>query len=290
MERDEKVYVFVDLMVDINIVLVNFFAKEDIGQALESLFLDIKDCPFQVQVTVVDNSSNQDGLKRFLESSYPQVKYIDKGENLGFGKGNNTGFQSTEARYYFALNGDTSFQEGKKTIENIIRFMDSHPQIGCIGPKLLNPDGTLQYSCYRFDISSIFIKPFKQINFDKKYKWVKRHTDHLLMMDFDHHTLRPVDWVLGAALIVRKEVVDSVGWFDEKFFMYMEDCDWCRRMWEKGWPVYYVPEITIIHRHTRQSAQVPGIIKALFKNRLARIHLSSWIKYIWKWRKTYKYF
>lgn len=277
-------------MADINVVIVNYLVKDDIVQALESLFLDIKDCPYTVQVTVVDNSSNQDGLKQAVEESYPQVKYIDRGENLGFGRGNNVGFQSTEARYYFALNGDTLFQPGKKTIESVVRFMDSHPKIGCIGPKLLNTDGSLQYSCYRFDITSILIKPFKQVNFDKKYKWVKKHTDHLLMMDFDHQTSRPVDWVLGAALVVRKEVVDTIGWFDEKFFMYMEDCDWCRRMWEKGLSVYYVPEISIIHRHARQSAQVPGVFKALLKNRLARIHLASWIKYIWKWRKTYKYF
>lgn len=277
-------------MKDINITFVNFFMKEDILQAVESILQDIKECPYTVQITVADNSENKDSIKEALHEKYPQVVYVDAGGNVGFGKGNNAGFHKGEARYYFALNRDTIIPDNAKTIERLIRFMDDHPKIGCIGPKLLNMDGTLQYSCYRFDLPSIVIKPLKQINFDKKYTWVKKHTDRLLMMDFDHNATRPVDWVLGAAMIVRKEVADQVGWFDDRYFMYLEDADWCHRMWEAGWPVYYVHDITIKHRHARDSAKVPGLIKALFKNKLARIHFMSWVKYIWKWRGNHKYY
>ena len=168
--------------------------------------------------------------------------------------------------------------------------MDEHPKIGCIGPKLLNTDGTLQYSCYRFDWQSILIKPLKQINFDKKYKWVKKFSDRLLMKDFDHNSTMPVDWVLGAAMVVRQEVIDQVGSFDERYFMYLEDSDWCRTMWNHGWSVYYVHDIIITHKYTRESAKIPGIIKALVKNKLARIHLKSWLQYVWKWRLNFKYF
>jgi GT2 family glycosyltransferase len=128
------------------------------------------------------------------------------------------------------------------------------------------------------------------MNLDKKYSFVKKYTDRLLMKDFDHEQTQPVDWVLGAALVVRKEVVDKIGWFDTRYFMYMEDCDWCRTMWENNWPVYYVHDIIIRHRHERESAKVPGIIRALIKNKLARIHLASWLKYLWKWRNTHKYY
>ena len=277
-------------MKDINIVFVNYLCKEDILQAIESLVQDTKNCPYQVQITVADNSENKDSLKEALQQKYPQVVYVDAGGNVGFGKGNTAGFKTAEARYYFALNRDTIIPENAKTIERLITFMDQNKKIGCIGPKLLNMDGTLQYSCYRFDLPSILIKPLKQINFDKKYTWVKKHTDRLLMMDFDHSGTRPVDWVLGAAMIVRKEVVDQIGWFDERYFMYLEDADWCRRMWEAGWPVYYVHDITIKHRHARDSAKVPGIFKALFKNKLARIHFMSWVKYLIKWRGNHKYY
>lgn len=277
-------------MKDVNITLVNYLCKDDIEESLVSLCSDIKNCPYTVQLTVVDNSQNQDGMKEMLSKKFPHVMYVDAGGNIGFGKGNNMGLQSTLARYYFALNRDTLFFENARTIERMIRFMDEHKNIGCIGPKLLNMDGSLQYSCYRFDLPSILIKPFKQINFDKKSTWIKKKTDRLLMADFDHNSTRPVDWVLGAAMMVRKEVVDHIGWFDDQFFMYLEDADWCHRMWESNHPVYYVHDIVIRHRYARESAKVPGILKAFFTNKLARIHFMSWVKYIWKWRGNHKYY
>lgn len=277
-------------MVDINIVFVNYLCKDDIVLAVDSILRDIRGASCRVQITVVDNSENKDGCRELITNKYPAVKYIDAGGNVGFGRGNNAGFKATPARYYFALNRDTIIPENSHTIERIIKFMNEHPKIGCIGPKLLNMDGTLQYACYRFNLASLLIKPLKQINWDKKYAWVKKYSDRLLMKDFDHNSIRPVDWVLGAAMIVRQEVVDKVGWFDDRYFMYLEDCDWCHRMWEAGWPVYYVHDIIIMHRHARESAKVPGIVKALFKNKLARIHLVSWLKYMWKWRKNFKYY
>lgn len=262
--------------------------RDDILNAIGSIERDLLNCPFQVQITVADNTSNVDGIKEALATKFPKVNYIDCGGNVGFGKGNTLGFRATPARYYFALNRDTIIPDNSRTIERLIRFMDEHPQIGCIGPKLVNLDGTLQYSCYRFDWPSILIKPLKQINWDQKYEWVRRRTDHLLMKDFNHNSTKPVDWVLGAAMIVRQEVVDKIGWFDERYLAYLEDCDWCRTMWENGFPVYYVHDIVVKHAHARDSAKVPGIIKALVKNKTARIHLSSWLKYIWKWRGKYK--
>jgi N-acetylglucosaminyl-diphospho-decaprenol L-rhamnosyltransferase len=277
-------------MKDINIVFVNYQMKDEIISAVDSLLKDIAGCPYQVQITVVDNSQNAEGIKQELETKFPQVKYADAGVNVGFGKGNTIGFKDTPARYYFALNPDIQIPENSKTIEKLLKFMDDHPKIGCIAPKLMNLDFTLQYNCYRFDLNSILIKPLKQINFDRKYNWVKKYSDRLIMKDFDHNETMPVDWVLGAAMMVRKEVADEIGWFDERYFMYMEDCDWCHTMWEHGWPVYYVHDIIIMHKHARGSAKVPGIFKALFKNKLARAHLVSWWKYLWKWRGNHKYY
>lgn len=277
-------------MIDINIVFLNYFRKDDILHAVASVVKDIEHCPYKIQITLADNSENKDGIKEAFITLFPQVKYVDCGGNVGFGKGNTIGFKSCTARYYFALNPDTELVENSNTIEHIIRFMDEHPKIGAIGPKLLNMDGSLQYTCYRFDFRSILIKPFKHLNWDKKYDFVKKLTNRLLMKEFDHNSTRPVDWVLGAALVVRQEVVNQVGWFDERYFMYMEDADWCRTMWEQSWPVYYVHDILIKHAHGRESAKVPGIFRAFFKNKLARIHAASWLKYLWKWRGNHKYY
>jgi len=277
-------------MKDIHIVFLNYVRKDDIVTALTSVFADIQECSYSVAITVVDNSQNQDGIREILRDRFPLVRYIDAGGNVGFGRGNNVGFKAEEARYYFALNPDTIIPDTARVIERIVKFMDEHVRIGGIGVKLVNMDDSLQYSCYRFNLSSILIKPLKHINLDKKYRWVKKHADKLEMKDFDHSTTRPVDWVLGAALVVRKEVVDQIGLFDERYFMYFEDCDWCHRMWDAGWSVYYVHDIVIKHAHARDSAKVPGIFRALFKNKLARIHAVSWIKYVWKWRNSHKYY
>lgn len=277
-------------MFDINITFVNLLMKDDILRAIDSIMNDIRTCPYTVHVCVADNSDNADGIKEALEKQFPSVAYIDCGGNIGFGAANNKSFKKTPARYYFALNRDTVIPQESNTIERLIRFMDDHPALGCIGPKLLNMDGSLQYSCYRFDLRAILIKPLKQLNWDQKYRWVKKYTDRLLMVDFDHNSTRPVDWVLGAAMVVRKEVTDDIGFFDERYFAYLEDADWCHQMWEKGWPVYYVHDIVIHHAHARASAQIPGALRALLKNKAARIHLQSWFSYIWKWRHNHKYY
>jgi GT2 family glycosyltransferase len=141
-------------MKDLNITLVNYYYKSDIPQALRSVFKDLENCPYDVQVTVVDNSNNEDGIGKVLHDEFPGVKYINAQKNIGFGKGTALGFKQTPARYYFALNRDTIIPEHTRVIERLIKFMDEHPKIGCAGPKLVYMDGTLQSSCFRFDHGS----------------------------------------------------------------------------------------------------------------------------------------
>lgn len=279
-------------MKDISIALVNYHCEEKILRSLVSLLADISECPYKVGITVVDNSTANSTLRDKLASSFPQVSYIPLPTNVGFGKAGTIAFKTTPARYYFSLNPDTRFLENNHTIASIITFMDAHPEIGCIGPKLLNRDGSVQYSCFRFNLMSILIKPFRyvDIGFVKRNKFITKHIARLLMQDFDHNQTRPVDWVLGAAMILRKEIIEKIGWFDERFFLYFEDCDWCRRVWEAGSKVYYVPTITIEHDHARGSAEIHGIFRALIKNKLARIHAISWIKYLLKWLGKHRSF
>jgi GT2 family glycosyltransferase len=278
-------------MKDILIVFLNYNSKDLILRAVDSVLKDLNGSQITAQIVVADNSLNTDGVKEALYDKFNGiVKYVDCGGNVGFGLGCNVGFATDVARYYAALNPDIFIPENSNTIEKIIKFMDEHPKIGIVGPKLLNEDGTLQYSCYRFDIGSILVKPFKQLNLENKYKIIKKFVDRLQMKDFDHNETTPVDWVMGSAMFARKEAIDDVGFFDDRYFMYMEDSDWCRRMWESGWAVYYLHDAVIYHGHARDSAKTPGIFRALLKNRLARIHLVSWIKYLWKWKFNFKYY
>lgn len=278
-----------EIMKDVNIVIVNYLRKEEIFKNLDSLFNDLVNTFLDVQVILVDNSLNKDGIKEDLKNRFEQVLYLNPGENLGFGKGNNFGFKEIQARYYFALNPDIIFLQSGRVVEKMVEFMDKNQQIGCIGPKLVNTDGTVQNSCYRFNFSSIFIKPLRHSGEDR-LKFIKKHVDNLVMRDFEHNTVTPVDWVLGAALFARAEAIKKAGWFDERYFMYLEDADLCHKMWNANFPVYYVHHIILEHKHKRESAKVSGVVKGFLKNKLARVHLVSWVKYIWKWRNNFKYY
>lgn len=278
--------VLINSMRDICITMVNTDEEEDIRRCLISLFLDSKNSELDITVVIVDNNSIND-IEPMLRKDFPGTILLRQDKNQGFGKSHNKAISAVEAKYYFVLNPDTTFEVGQKFLKKCFDFMENHPNVGIIGPKIYYPDGELQYSCYRFPT---FLQPvYSRTSLGKSGKG-KNIADNFIMKDFGHDATRPVDWVMGSAMFVRKSAIDEVGMFDDRFWMYAEDSDWCRRMWEAHWFVYYVHDITLSHVHRRASAQVLGVVNALLKNRYARQHLKSWIKYFWKWRGNHKYY
>ncbi|MBT5262421.1 MAG: glycosyltransferase family 2 protein [Candidatus Magasanikbacteria bacterium] len=273
-------------MKDISIVIVNYKMKDVLVACLRSLYRDITNSPLDVSVVVVDNNS-EDGLREVLLREFPTALCVELGNNPGFGAAQNCGMAATEATYYFALNPDTDFSSDTNIVDRLYAFMEEHPKIGMIGPKIQYPDGTLQYSCWRFPT---FFQPlFSRTSLGKKGRG-QRHAARYFMKEFDHGSTIPVDAVMGSALFVRGTAVKEVGNFDDRFFMYFEDIDWCRRFWEANWPVYYVHDIVLTHIHGRGSAKVPGLFTAVIKNKLARDHIRSWLLYMWKWRSNKKFY
>ena len=273
-------------MFDVCITLVNTNELEDIKRCLKTLKEDSKDSGLNIYTVIVDNASAESPAGMIQEEFGP-MNVILQTKNLGFGYSHNTAIKSVDAKYYFVLNPDTIFTSGQNFLRKMYDFMEKNPKVGMAGPKIVYPDGSLQYSCYRFPT---FWQPlFSRTKLGKSGKG-KEIADRFLMKDFDHNSTTPVDWVMGSAMFARKEAIDQVGAFDDLFWMYAEDSDWCRRMWEGGWAVYYVHDVVVTHYHGRASAKVPGVINALLKNRYARVHLWSWFKYFWKWRGNHKYY
>ncbi len=195
---------------EISIIIVNYKADKLLVKCLDS----IKKFPPKVpyEVIVIDNNKN----------------------NVGFARGVNKGIRKSKGRYIFLLNPDTEVKE--ESIEKLYEFVEEHPDAGVVGPKLLNPDGSLQHSVFNFPtILSAFVA-FWMGNRAKYEKYAPP-------------TTTKVDAVMGAAFLITPMALKKVGLLDERYFMYYEDLDYCRRVWEAGLKVYYLPLAEIIHYH-----------------------------------------
>ncbi|MDQ5931696.1 MAG: hypothetical protein QG607_397 [Patescibacteria group bacterium] len=266
-------------MVNVAVVILNYKMRALVEECLATLFRDIEGSGLTVSIALTDNKSD-DGLIEWVKEKYPQILTIVNDGNVGFARGVNPGLRMLDAEYYFVLNPDTQFVN-PSTIRQLYDWMENNPKVGVSSPKLLNADGSLQYSCHRFP--SLTVQLIRRSPL-AKYRFFAQYVDKFLLKDIDRTLQRPVDWVQGSALFIRGTAMKQVGLLDERFWMYFEDTDWCRRFWKAGWLIYYLPQISLLHVHGRGSAKVPGMIMPIFKNKLAREHLKSWALYFWKWR------
>ncbi|MBU1699585.1 MAG: glycosyltransferase [Candidatus Eisenbacteria bacterium] len=222
------------------------------------------------EIIVIDNGPAEDGAAEIC-SSHPLCRYHNPKKNLGYAKAVNLGIGLSRAEYVLILNPDVFVMKG--AVDSLVAVMDGDPRIGIAGPKLLNPDGTLQYSCRSFyTIPTLLLR---RTFLGKVFPHHRVLRDHL-MSDWDHATSRDVDWMIGGSLMIRRKMMDDVGGMDERFFLYFEDVDWCYRAHQRGWRVLYVPDATMYHHHRRESAKG-------FLGFGMRRHLESWLRYTEKW-------
>lgn len=259
---------------ELSIVILVYKNHGLLRQCLKGLRLLRLDFPYEV--IVVNNGPADNDCGEMVRSQFPETKFIQAEKNLGYGAGNNLGLKRATGRYVMIINPDILILTNE--LGRMIRYLDEHQEIGILGPKLINPDGSMQYSCYHFPT---FMMPFYRRTFLGRLPWLKKKVNHYSMADWDHQTNQPVDWLLGGCLMIRKSTMDKVGLMDERFFMYFDDVDYCRRFWEAGFQVVYFAEAEVIHYHQRTSAESWWIL-GLF-NRVTREHIKSWLKYFAKY-------
>ena len=224
-------------------------------------------------VIVVDNSSTA----RCAEvcAGVEGVALMRNSRNVGYARAVNQGMAAESAagaELILVLNPDIEVEPD--AIERLRQAMAEHPEAGLAGAKLLNPDRTLQFSCRRFYTpGALLLRRTFLGRLFPRHRALREH----LMLDWDHGTLRDVDWLIGACLIVRRAAAQDVGPMDERFFLYFEDVDWCARMHARGWKVLYVPDAVMIHHHRRESARA-----GLF-HPSRRSHLASVLRFYEKW-------
>jgi len=211
-----------------------------IGRCLTALIPEVKQ--LGGEIIVIDNLSDDNSA--CIVQQFPEVRLVVNTHRRGFAANNNYGMAIAQGQYLLLLNPDTEVQPG--ALATLIQFMDQNPEVGMCGAQLLFPDGSIQPSPRRFPtLGSVIARRTPLRLLMKNSKLNRQH----LMLDVNHDEAFPVDWLLGACMFLRRDVLATVGPLDEGFFLYVEDIDWARRMHQKGWGVYYVPAAKIIHHH-----------------------------------------
>jgi len=234
--------------VDLSIVTVSHDHWPELRESLPALMASPDRCIREL--LIVDNACT-DGTAVKVRELVPTARVLVNDRPKGFAENCNQGIAASRGRYVLLLNPDVRHRPG--SLDALVAFMDAHPEAGIAGPKLLNPDGSLQLSCRHFSTPFLFL--LRGLGMERMLERTPAQR-RVLMQDWDHAAARDVDWVLGAALIARREAIEEVGVLDPAYFLYCEDQDWCYRMWTRGWSVYYVPGSVMTHAHRRASARL----------------------------------
>lgn len=265
--------------VTLSIIILNYNSKDLLRLCLKNL-LELQ-LPISFEIIVVDNAS-RDGSVEWLkqeypESAFPHIKSIFNQHNDGYAKGNNLGLKAARGTYLLVLNYDVIFPSAE-TVTKCLDYLETHPEIGMLGPKLLNADGSIQHSCYR---PYQTLTPLYRRTPLGRLPWAKTDLARHLMFDFDHNSIRTVDWLMSSCVFMPRAVLNHIGPFNERFFLYFSDFELCDRLAAHGWKVVYFPEAAVIHYHRRASASGSqwGGLTSLF-NYTTRVHVKDWIQYL----------
>ena len=238
-------------MIDLSIIIVNWNTCALLRDCLHSVLASA--VPLSVEIILVDNGST-DGSAEMLKQEFGTTRLIQNKENTGFARASNQGIAIATGRYVLLLNSDTVVKP--RALAGLVAFLDSHAEVGVVGPRLLKTDGELQEYAFGNDPSLGYL--------------LRRGLTRLLfkraLHDWGTNRVQSVDWVSGACLMARRAAIDQVGLLDENVFLYFEDNDWCLRFRRAGWQVFYNPQVEIIHLGGQSLAQNPAARRAYYRS------------------------
>lgn len=244
---------------DLTISIVSYNTRNLLRDCLNSVYDNVRDIKFEI--IVVDNDSTDDSPE-MIKKEFPQVTLIENKENVGFAKANNQAFNRSKGRFFLLLNSDTVLLP--HSVNKMVDFVDAHPKVGAVGCRLIFPDGTPQPYIGKFlnlpsALWTVFLGLFNVKTLARSPKWRKFIAKYFrsisgkaINLYLSHYLgnskgVQEVDQVSGACLLVKHETIEDVGPLDENFFMYTEDTDWCLRMKQRGWEIYLLPEVKVVH-------------------------------------------
>lgn len=258
----------------VSAVVLNYRRPDQTEQCVVSL---LQQTLQPLEIILVDNASGNDSRGRLsiLKQKYPgKIRLIETPENLGYGQGNTIGIRYARGDFILIVNPDT--EPEPDALETMVRYLESNPDVGIVGPQLVHYDGAIRDSYRTFPTPiDLIIKrtPLRHVFKERMIRY--------LQWDRNPHQMRDVDWLVGACLLMRKDFFTELGGFDPRIFLFLEDTDLCRRCWEAGKRVVYLPEAKAKDGYQRLSSGGPF---TLLTKKTIRIHLMSACKYFWKWR------
>lgn len=252
-------------------LILNYRSPRDAIRCVESLQKQtISD---RMEILVIDNHSLDESVGTFRARlrNKPHVRLIEHRRNAGFAVGNNLASRHAHGEYLLLVNPDNVLPPD--AAETMIDILKRHPDAGIVGPALTYPNGKLRPSARRF--------PTLRDLFEKRISPRRWHERYRRQTETDGDRTREVDWLVGACLLMRRDFFEKLGGFDERFFLFFEDIDLCRRCHASGKKVLYAPSVRVMDRERRLSGRG---LSSIFTNRTTRIHMVSAVKYFWKWR------
>lgn len=232
---------------DLSIIIVNWNTQDLLKQCLKSVEADLAASKLNTEILVVDNAST-DNSTQMIKEQFPGVILIENQENVGFAAANNQAIEQSSGRYILLLNSDTEVKP--RALQLLCNHLDVNPQVGAAGSQLLNPDDTLQTSCYPFPTLSREL--WRLLHLDVLWSYGVYH-----MANWDVDTPREVEVIQGASLLLRRAALDQVGLLDDRYFMYTEEVDLCYRLRQGGWQLFWVPKSKVVHYGGQSTKQVP---------------------------------
>jgi len=260
----------------LSIIIVNYKNAPLLRLCLKSFQRVIPSShPLAHEIIVVDVSADADTTHVATEE-FTNINYLPFKENIGYTQGVNHGLKSAKGELMFIINSDIIPLEG--SLEKMYDYMKAHPEIGLLGPQLLNFDGSIQQSCFRFYTPLTIIC---RRTFLGKLPFIKNILNRFLMKDKNLTKPLAVDWLMGSALMVSRKALEISGYMDEKFYLYMSDVDWPKYFWENGYQVVFFPPSVMYHYHRRESYGAFNIFDAIF-NRRTQQHITDAFRYFRK--------
>ena len=257
--------------IDLSIIIVNHNHSDYLLNNIDSIIKNTNRINYEI--IIVNNTIEDIGFIN-IKKRYPNIIINENKSYKGFASNNNIGIKKSSGDYILLLNPDTYLKNN--AIEKMLYYMKKNKKVGICGPKMLNSDGSLQYSCRKFPTIKSFI--FRRTPLRKFIDQKEKSSSHL-MVNISHNSPLEVDWMLGACLMIKRELINNLGLLDENYFMYCEDIDICYRVKQNQLECHYVPDAIIYHIHQ-------GVSDKRLLSKLSIFHFKSMLYFLYK----HKYF